>query len=327
MNVVAFDNLRRKGAERNLFRLGDAGVQFRHGDVRCPSDLAGLSHDLIVECSAEPSAQAGYGQSPEYLIATNLTGCFHCLELARQVKADFIFLSTSRVYPFDLVNQLAYTESDTRFVLAENQQAPGASGAGISERFSLDGPRSLYGMTKLAAELMTEEYADAYDLRVIINRFGLLTGPYQMAKSDQGVIALWTAAHAYRRPLSYIGFGGTGKQVRDFLHIDDFCDLLCDQVKHFERYAGKTFNVGGGLANSLSLRETTALCEEITGNTITIGSEPLNRKADVRIYLSDHRSVSAVNGWKPRRNAETTIGDIHRWLCSDQSIAPVLFPS
>src|SRR5579864_2405334 len=97
-SVTAFDNLHRRGSELNLLRLAAEGVNFVHGDIRCAADLD-LKHppDLLLECSAEPSAQAGYGGSPEYLIQTNLQGCFQCLELARRVKADFVLLSTSRV--------------------------------------------------------------------------------------------------------------------------------------------------------------------------------------------------------------------------------------
>ena len=189
------------------------------------------------------------------MIRTNLMGCFHCLELARHARADVIFISTSRVYPFEPLNSLPFVEEETRFALAAEQTVPGASAVGISEAFSLAGARSLYGMTKLAGELMVEEYADAYGLRFIVNRCGLLTGPWQMAKSDEGVIALWMGAHYFRRGLSYIGFQGTGKQVRDILHIDDFCDLLVDQIRNFSLYSGRSYNVGGGLVNSLSLRE------------------------------------------------------------------------
>src|ERR1700688_946039 len=77
--VIAFDNLKRRGSELNVPRLARAGVEFAHGDVRSFGDLAEHSPDLIIECSAEPSAQAGYGGSPEYLINTNLVGCFNCL--------------------------------------------------------------------------------------------------------------------------------------------------------------------------------------------------------------------------------------------------------
>jgi CDP-paratose 2-epimerase len=321
MDVTALDNLKRRGSELNLSRLKAAGVRFVHGDIRALGDLVGLqpAPNLIIECSAEPSAQAGYGGSPDYLIGTNLTGCYHCLELARLAKADFIFLSTSRVYPYRVLNDIAWEENGSRFTVSAKQSLPGISEHGVSEEFPLEGPRSLYGMTKLAAELMVEEYADAYGLQFIINRFGLLTGPYQMAKSDQGVVALWMAAHYFGRPLGYIGFGGTGKQVRDFLHVDDFCDLVLDEVANFSLYAGGRFNAGGGTANSVSLLELTRLCEETSGKKIPMKSVAENRPADVRIYLTDSRKVMALNGWKPRRGAGEVLGGIHDWLRGDEA--------
>jgi CDP-paratose 2-epimerase len=328
--VIALDNLRRRGSELNLLRLAQADVQFVHGDIRTREDLLTLLPEapgLLVECSAEPSAQAGYGGSPEYVIQTNLVGSFHCLELARHTKADVIFMSTSRVYPFEALNDLPFIEEETRFTLAAEPTMPGASAVGISELFPLAGARSLYGMTKLAAELMVEEYADAYGMRYVINRCGLLTGPWQMAKVDQGVMVLWMAAHYFRRSLSYIGFEGTGKQVRDVLHIDDCCDLLVDQIRHFALYSGRCYNVGGGLGNSLSLQETTRLCAEITGNTIPISSSATTRPADVRLYISDHRLISSVNGWRPRRNTCSTLTDILHWLRQEEQKVRPLFVS
>jgi CDP-paratose 2-epimerase len=315
--VIALDNLRRRGSELNLPALAAAGVQFVHGDIRNPEDLAGLSPGVIIECSAEPSVMAGYNGSPEYLIGTNLTGCAHCLELARRCRSDFIFVSTSRVYPFRTLNALAFRESATRFELCSEQRLPGASDRGISEEFPLEGPRSLYGMTKLAAELMVEEYADAYGLRYLVNRCGLLAGPRQMGKVDQGVISLWVLAHHYGRPLNYIGFRGTGKQVRDFLHIDDFCDLVLDQMRSFDLYANRRFNVGGGVEFSLSLSEMTDLCRQVTRRCVPVEASVSERPADVRIYITDHSRITAVNGWQPRRDARTLIEDIEAWLASE----------
>src|SRR3954454_237510 len=133
MRVTAFDNLYRRGSELNLPRLNRAGVQFSHGDVRCPEDLRGLREPpgLLIECSAEPCAQAGYGESPEPLIRTNLDGSFHCLEYARATRADFLFLSTSRVYPAAALNALPWHEDETRFSLT------GAAAEGVAESFPL----------------------------------------------------------------------------------------------------------------------------------------------------------------------------------------------
>ena len=110
----------------------------------------------------------------------------------------------------------------------------------------MGGARTLYGATKLAAELLIEEYAAAFDLRAAIDRCGVIAGPWQMGKVDQGVFAWWLLSHLFRRPLSYIGYGGTGKQVRDLLHIDDLVDLVDDQLAEPERWSGVTANVGGG---------------------------------------------------------------------------------
>ena len=181
-------------------------------------------------------------------------------------------------------------------------------------------------MTKLAAELMVAEYADAYGLRCVINRCGLLTGPGQMAKSDQGVIALWMAAHYFKKDLAYIGFGGTGKQVRDFLHVDDLFDVIHEQASNLDRFNGGLFNIGGGKDCSLSLLETTALCEEITGNHLHFDRRPENRPADVRIYTTDYLQYSGMTGWRPSRDARTTLTGIYDWLRAEEnSLKPIFF--
>src|ERR1700682_6488211 len=134
-SVIALDNLPRRGSELNLPRLREAGVRFVHGDGRDVNDLLSLPEEpeLIVECSAEPSVLAGYGGSPQYLVASNLFGCFNCLELARRCSSDFIFVSTSRFYPIALLNKLRYPEQASRFVLTPQQALPGVSAAGINE--------------------------------------------------------------------------------------------------------------------------------------------------------------------------------------------------
>jgi CDP-paratose 2-epimerase len=127
--VTALDNLRRRGSELNLPRLAEAGVDFAHGDVRNAEDLAipGRVFDLIVECSAEPSVLAGLGGDTDYIVNTNLAGTIRCLELARRCSSDFVFLSTSRVYPVARVNRIVTSEDDSRLRIVREQTIEGVT--------------------------------------------------------------------------------------------------------------------------------------------------------------------------------------------------------
>jgi CDP-paratose 2-epimerase len=311
--VIALDNLMRRGSELNLERLRSAGVEFIHGDVRQPADIAAAGHfEVMIECSAEPSVLAGFADT-SYSVQTNLVGAFNCLERVRAESAFLVFLSTSRVYPVAPQLELAIEETGTRFELATEQPLIGAGPAGIGEDFPIAGARTLYGATKLAAELLIEEYAAAFGLRAVTNRCGVLAGPWQMGKVDQGVFSWWLLSHLFGRPLSYIGYGGSGKQVRDLLHIDDLVDLVDEQLGDPSRWSGITANVGGGRECSLSLLETTALCRELTGNEVAIGAEAETRPGDVPVYLSDCSRLYELTSWRPRREPRQVLADLLDW--------------
>ncbi len=319
--VISFDNLKRSGSELNLPRLKKMDIVFQHGDIRNKEDLLALPKiDLILECSAEPSVMAGIHSSPDYLIQTNLVGTLNCLELARRDRSDFVFFSTSRVYPISYLNDVRWKETESRFEWLDDQIIKGVSSQGIAEDFPLDKPRSLYGSTKLASELMIQEYGDCYGLRTLVNRCGVLTGPWQMGKIDQGVIVFWLASHLYKRKLKYFGYGGQGKQVRDMLHVEDLYALLKLQLLNWELSDSKTFNVGGGRETSVSLFELTKFCENLTGNKLMIESVMENREADIRIYLSDCSLVKKQFGWSPKYNAQSILKEIYDWMLQNSSI-------
>jgi len=311
LKVVVLDNLVRKGSELNLPRLKDSRVKFIRGDIRNPKDLAlGNDIDLMIECSAEPSILAGY-QNPKYVIDVNLVGTVNCLEFCRKRKADIIFLSTSRVYPYGEVNEIERRELATRFNWLGFE--------GISERFPISGPKTLYGATKLASEMLIQEYINDFGIRGVINRCGVVAGPWQFGKVDQGIFTYWMHAHYFKRPLKYIGFGGKGKQVRDILHIDDLFNLINLEINSLSKINGSIYNVGGGRFASLSLLETTKFCEEITGNRLKIGSDLKNRPGDIAIYISDNTKISHDVGWKPRKKAKETLIDIYNWIKNNEA--------
>jgi CDP-paratose 2-epimerase len=313
--LLAFDNLKRRGSELNLPRLRNAGVTSIHGDVREPGDLMAVPRiDALVECSAEPSVLAGYGVAADYVVRTNLLGAYHCLELARRDDALFLFLSTSRVYPIDALNRLHLTEAETRFELAPDQAQPGVSEAGISEAFPLDGARTLYGTTKLSGELLAAEYADVFGLRTVIDRCGVIAGPWQMGKVDQGVFTHWVLSHHFGRPLQYIGYGGEGKQVRDLLSVADLVALIDDQLRRPEEWTGFNGNVGGGRGCSLSLLEATELCRELTGNDVPIEGNSKARPGDVPLYISDCTRLFERTDWRPSQTPRQILADIEAWI-------------
>ncbi len=314
-SIICLDNLKRRGSELNLPRLKQNGISFVHGDIRNKEDLFQIpAIDFMIECSAEPSVLAGLDGSPDYLINTNLLGTIHCLEYVRQKNASILFLSTSRVYPIEAINSLTTIETDTRFELTQKQSIPGASKLGINENFPLTGARSLYGTTKLASELLIQEYGAMYGIKNIINRCGVIAGPWQMGKIDQGVLVHWIAAHLFDKPLKYFGYGGKGKQVRDILHIEDLFRLIDIQLSKIDELNGEVFNVGGGKKVSVSLNELTGLVQKTLDKTIPIGSITEDRQADIKIYLTDNTKVYKKTGWEPQISAKEIVEQTAHWL-------------
>jgi CDP-paratose 2-epimerase len=314
-DIFAFDNLKRRGSELNLPDLLQNNIAFIHGDIRNVEDISAVEKfDVLIEASAEPSVMAGLNSDPSYVINNNLFGSIHCFNACLKHNAKLIFLSTSRVYPIQTIENAVYTEEETRFVFSPDQNQKGISDAGISEGLSLEGARSFYGTTKLASELFIKEYSEFYGLKAAVTRFGVIAGPRQMGKTDQGVVTLWMAKHYWKQSLKYIGYGGTGKQVRDILHIEDLVDLVDLQIHNIDLFTGRIYNAGGGVENSASLQEMTAICEKITGNKIKIDTEKETRPADLRMYVTDNSKITKETGWKPKKNVEQVFEDIYHWI-------------
>jgi CDP-paratose 2-epimerase len=327
LKIIALDNLSRKGSELNVPRLAKNGIDFFKKDVRFKDSFDFPEKiDLVIDCAAEPSVMAGLNGSPQYVLDTNLQGTLNCIELARKDNSDFIFLSTSRVYPISELSSLNYNESDARFVLSDNQELPGVSSIGVSEDFPIGKVRTLYGATKLASELIINEYVNNYGLRAVINRCGVIAGPWQFGKVDQGIVALWISRHIYDAGnLSYIGYGGTGKQVRDILHIDDLYSAIKIQIMDISNYSGETFNLGGGLANSVSLLGLTNFSRKISGNSIEIESDAETRVGDIPIYITNYNRFSQKSGWKPSKSVEDILMDVYNWIKGNQEMLKDIF--
>ncbi len=200
-------------------------------------------------------------KEPDRVFNTNLIGTFNILKKCVKDKSNIIFLSSSRVYSLDKLR---------KFVKNLNIKKNLKINKKINESFETEPVSSLYGFTKLSSEKLIKEIFYVNKLKYIINRFGVIAGPWQFGKQDQGFVSLWVAKHYFKKKLSYIGFGGHGNQVRDVIHIKDVCEILLIQINKMNKINNYIFNIGGGVKNAISLRSLTKKCQELTENKIYI---------------------------------------------------------
>jgi CDP-paratose 2-epimerase len=307
-DCVGLDNLVRAGSETNRLALRRRGFKLFHGDIRTPSDLEPLPRcEWIVDAAANPSVLAGVDgkTSSRQLLEHNLAGALNLLELARNWNAGFLMLSTSRVYSIRALAALPLETRGERFAPRPDARNPaGVSADGVTEHFSTEPPLSLYGASKRAAELLACEYADAFGLPVYVNRCGVLAGAGQFGRIDQGIFSFWIHSWRAKHPLKYIGFSGTGQQVRDCLHARDLVPLVGRQLEHPDTQKPRIVNVGGGLGQSASLRELSAWCERRFGPA-PVGAETATRPFDVPWLVLDSSLVRRVWNWTPRTSLES----------------------
>jgi len=302
VEIIGMDNLIRPGSEINRGLLKSLGIRFVHGDIRNASDFETLpAVDWVLDCAANPSVLAGVDgkSSSRQLMEHNLCGSVELLEYCRRSKAGFILLSTSRVYGVEALSSLPMRAFGNRFVLDEsNLTTPGVSSFGLDEHFTTEPPLSLYGTSKRAAEYLALEYGSAFGFPVWINRCGVMAGPGQFGKADQGIVSFWIHAHRARKPLKYIGFGGNGYQVRDFFDPKDLVSLLMKQTAESGADKPRIVNIGGSSNISLSLAELTAWCDDRFGEHEVQRSSEI-RPFDIPWILMDGRVCENVWNWRP----------------------------
>jgi CDP-paratose 2-epimerase len=329
VEVVGLDNLIRRGSEINVAPLKALGCTVVHGDVRAAEDIAELPRcDWVIDCAANPSVLAGVSGGTSQLVSHNLVGTLNLLEKCRRDSAGFFILSTSRVYSIDAVNEIPLVERGSRFVVDETRAAPaGSSEHGISETFSTDAPVSLYGGTKLASEIMALEYAAAFGFPVWINRCGVIAGPGQFGRIDQGIFSYWIYQWILGRPLNYIGYGGKGLQVRDFVSPRDLTRLIDKQLRNPTRNVPRIVNVGGGADHSSSLLELSEFCQRALGAGPSVQSVAETRRYDLPYFVTDARLADQLWGWRPEESAEETLESIARWAQDHRAVVEGLAAS
>ena len=334
LDVVGIDNDMRKtffGEEAstaaNRERLeAQLGRRYRHLslDIRDSTAIDRVFRDLgsdvrlIVHTAAQPSHDWA-ARAPQVDFHVNAVGTLNLLEATRNhaPEAVFIFTSTNKVYG-DLPNRLPLVERELRFDIDPDH--PYA--AGIPEDMSIDqSMHSVFGASKVAADVLVQEYGRYFGLRTACFRGGCLTGPNHAGTQLHGFLAYLMKCAITGTP--YTVYGYRGKQVRDNIHS---ADLIAAFRELFEQpRSGEVYNIGGGRFSNCSVLEAIAMCEELTGRAMRWGYDDRNRAGDHIWWISDTTKFQQhYPGWKLQYDVRRILEEIKeanmgRWR-ADQAV-------
>ena len=315
-NINTLDNLSRKGSKYNLSLLKQKKIKNFNVDISNFKNIQKLpKYDLIIDCCAEAAVEISK-KEVDNVIRTNLIGTLNILKKIKKDNSKIIFLSTSRVYPILETNKNLKSKIIKSKLKIKNM---------FEENSSTTGPKTIYGVTKLSSEMLIEEFSYAFKIKYIINRCGVISGPLQFGKQDQGFVSLWLWRHLNKKKLNYIGYGGKGHQVRDVLHIDDLKKLIFLQIKKLNKINNKIFTVGGSIKNKISLIELTKICQKISGNEIKIGKIKKTSNYDIPVFITNNSKVSKTYGWKVKKDIYEISQDVYKWLSNNKKLIKKYF--
>ena len=293
----------------NQRRLAAAIPGFTHHelDIRDRAGVLALVRevrpDVLVHTAAQPSHDRA-AAIPFDDFDTNAVGTLNLLEAARQAcpEAPFIHMSTNKVYG-DAPNRIARQELATRWDYADPAYAHG-----IAEDFPIDQSKhSLFGASKVAADVMVQEYGRYFGLPTCCLRGGCLTGPNHSGVELHGFLSYLVKCNLEGR--EYKVFGYQGKQVRDNIHSLDVARFM--HAFATNPRAGEVYNLGGGKDNSCSVLEAFQIAEKFTGRAQRFTYVEQNRAGDHICYYSDLRKMRAhYPAWDITRSLEETVGEI-----------------
>jgi CDP-paratose 2-epimerase len=313
--LIVFDNLSRSGSLLNLQWLQQQGAfQFVSGDIRNANDVQRIVAATVPDAIFHLAGQVAMTTSianPRLDFEVNVLGSHNLLESVRLYapEATVIYSSTNKVYG-DL-EQYSYAEETSRYVCSERPD-------GFDEATPLEF-HSPYGCSKGAADQYMLDYARIFGLKTVVFRHSSMYGGRQFATYDQGWVGWFcqqAAATKNGTLLEPFTISGNGKQVRDVLHGDDMIALYFSTLEQIAVARGQAFNVGGGMANSLSLLELFTLLEEITGCRLSFRKLP-PRESDQRVFVADIAKAQRLLGWSPQVDTRTGVSRMVEWvMCS-----------
>ncbi len=310
-DVYSLDNLSRKSSRYNLNILKKNKIKNYKFNICNYQKINSLpKFDFIIDCCAEAAVEVSKKEI-DRVINTNLFGTINILKKVKKDNSKLIFLSTSRVNSIRSINNIIKNKIIKNKIRVTKL---------IDETFNTKNPKSIYGLTKHASEMFIEEYSFAFGVKYIINRLGVVSGPLQFGKEDQGFVSLWIWSHINKINLKYIGYGGFGNQVRDVLHVSDLCDIIEIQMMKIKKINNKTFTIGGSKKNTISLKDLTFLCEKVTKNRIKFKKVPKTSIYDIPYFVTSNELVSKTYKWKPKKNMLDIVLDTYNWLSTQKDI-------
>ena len=314
IKIDTLDNLSRRGSSLNFKRLRMHNIKNYAYDIENYNKIKKMpKYNFIIDCCAEAAVEVSKTEIDK-VFNTNLVGTFNILKKCVTDKSNLIFLSTSRVYSIKLLNKL-------KSKLNKRIQKKFL----INKYLSTRGAKSIYGFTKFSSEELIKEYSYLFNTKYIINRLGVISGPWQFGKQDQGFVSLWVWKHFNKQKMSYIGFGGKGNQIRDVIHIDDVSELIYKQIKLFKKKYNLLLNVGGGQKNAISLKELTDKCKQITKNNINFSGKKSTSIYDIPYFVTDNKKVKKIYRWEPVKNMDDIVRDIYLWIKNNSRKLKIYF--
>ena len=300
----------RKSLEADLGNYEHHNIDIRDRDrIEAVFNRYGSDIKVVVHAAAQPSHYWA-AQDPHTDFSVNAMGTLVLLEAARQhsPEATFIFTSTNKVYG-DNPNRLPLVEHATRWEIAEDHPF---YEHGIDESMSVDQTlHSLFGVSKLSADALVQEYGRYFGMKTASFRGGCLTGPGHSGTMLHGFLSYLVKCALTGDP--YTIFGYQGKQVRDNIHSHDLVSMFWHF--HQDPRSGEVYNAGGGRHSNCSMQEAIAICERTTGNKMNVTYCDDHRTGDHQWYISDTRKFrSHFPEWSYQFNLEQIIGQIFESL-------------
>jgi len=298
-------NERRLRDELGTFHHHEYDVRDREGVLKL---VASIRPDAVVHTAAQPSHDKA-AQIPFDDFDTNAGGTLNLLEAVRRFSKEipFVHFSTNKVYG-DAPNKIALKEQPTRW-----EYADAAYAQGIPESFTIDQSKhSLFGASKVAADVLVQEYGRYFGMPTVCLRGGCLTGPKHSGVQLHGFLSYLVRCNVEKR--EYTIFGYQGKQVRDNIHSFDVARFIEEFLK--APRVGEVYNIGGGKGNSCSILEAFRLSEAMTGLAMKSRYVEQAREGDHICYYSDLRKARAhFPNWDITKTLEQTIREIaQRWM-------------